>query len=199
MTETADLHISAFADNELSRDECEFLVRRLSRDAEARGRLLRYATIGAAMRGELLGPDPDVLRRRIGAALEGVHLPARSEAPAKRRLRRLTRPAVGAGIAASVAVAALLAIRMGGEGARPEEPAVVAADPVPGQTFAEGELLPSYIVPAGGTAERQTSIALTDYLVQHNQFTPAIRRASLNSMVVGEQQWRALPAPQPEE
>lgn len=194
MTDVTDLQISAFVDNELSRDECEFLVRRLSRDPEARRQLLRYATIGAAVRGDLLGPDPDVLRRRIGAALEGVHLPARTEPPARPRLRHFARPAIGAGIAASVAVAALLAV---GTTSEEDVPAVLAADPVPDTVFLEGELLPSYIVPV--EAAGQTSITLTDYLVQHNQFTPAIRRASLNSSVVGEQRYWQTAAPAPGE
>ncbi|NIW23180.1 MAG: hypothetical protein GWN29_00665, partial [Gammaproteobacteria bacterium] len=110
MTESPDTQISAFADGELGRDESEFLVRRLSRDADARCKSVRYATIGAALRGELIGPDPDVLRRRISASLEGVHVPEHAPVTAPSPLRRLLRPAAGVGIAASVAIAALLAV-----------------------------------------------------------------------------------------
>jgi negative regulator of sigma E activity len=196
MTEIADLQVSAFADDELSRDECEFLVRRLSRDAEARRQLLRYSMIGAAMRGELLGPDPDVLRRRISAALEGVHLPARTEALPRSRFQHLGRPILGAGIAASVAIAALLVVSAGSDSGDRADLPVAAVDPIPETTFAEGELLPSFVVPL--EASSQSSIRLTDYIVQHNQFTPAIRRASINSTVAGEQHyWRPVPPTQP--
>ena len=110
MTDSPDIQISAFADGELARDESEFLVRRLSRDADARCKTVRYATIGAALRGELIGPDPDVLRRRINASLEGVHVPEHAHASVPNPLRRFLRPAAGVGIAASVAIAALLAV-----------------------------------------------------------------------------------------
>ncbi|HSG64662.1 MAG TPA: sigma-E factor negative regulatory protein [Gammaproteobacteria bacterium] len=201
MTESADLQISAFADDELSRDECEFLVRRLSRDSEARRQLLRYTVIGASMRGELLSPDPDVLRRRISAALEGVHLPVRADtqdgAQATPWLRLLTRPAVGAGIAATVAVAAVLVVSSGSRDAQQTEPTAAVMESVPSSVAVESELASGYIVPV--SAGSQPYITLTDYIVQHNQFTPAIRRASINSSVVGEQtSWRvAPPAPAP--
>ena len=62
MTGQIQEQISAFSDDELSPEECEFLVRRLERDSESREKVQSYAVIGAALRGELLGPDPDVLR-----------------------------------------------------------------------------------------------------------------------------------------
>ena len=46
--------ISAFTDDELSAEECEFLVRRLERDPESREKVLRYAAIGSAIRGDML-------------------------------------------------------------------------------------------------------------------------------------------------
>jgi sigma-E factor negative regulatory protein RseA len=198
MTEIADLQISAFVDDELSRDECEFLVRRLSRDDDARRQLLRYSMIGVAMRGELLGPDPDVLRRRISAALEGVHLPTRAEPAPRSPLRRLARPALGAAIAASAAIAALLVVSAGSDRSVGNDPPVAAASAIPEAAFFEGELLPSFVVPT--EADTQSSIRLTDYIVQHNQFTPAIRRASINSSVAGEQHyWRPVPPTPPAE
>lgn len=199
MTEFADLQISAFTDDELSRDECEFLVRRLSRDAQARRQLLRYAAIGASLRGELLSPDPDVLRRRISAALEGVHLPIRGETHEEVQPRsfsqRMMQPAIGAGIAATVAVVAVLAVSSGSSDSEQAESAVAAMESVPSAPAVESEFLPSYVVPVN--AGNQPFITLTDYMVQHNQFTPAIRRASINSSLVGEQHyWRIVPANQ---
>ncbi len=186
MTESPDIQISAFADDELARDESEFLVRRLSRDADARCKTVRYATIGAAVRGELLGPDPDVLRRRISASLEGVHVPEHVAATGPHPLWRLMRPAAGVGIAASVAIAALLAIRPGpsvDSGAN--APPVAVVETVPTVAPVQTELMPSFVVPVSATS--QSHIRFTDYLVQHNRFAPAIRRASINSTIAGEQ------------
>ena len=186
MTDSPDIQISAFTDGELARDEAEFLVRRLSRDADARCKTVRYATIGAALRGELIGPDPDVLRRRISASLEGVHVPEHPYTPVQNPLWRLVRPAAGVAIAASVAIAALLAVNPGpgvDPGAGAASVAVIETVPtvVPMQT----ELLPSFVVPVSATS--QSSIRFTDYLVQHNRFAPAIRRVSINSTIAGDQ------------
>jgi negative regulator of sigma E activity len=187
MTESIDLQISAFLDDELSLDECMFLVKRLERDPESRRKTLRYAAIRGAVRGELLDPDPDVLRRRIGAALEGVHLPVRAEPQAAALGQRLFGPAIGAGIAASVAVVALLALNSGRNSVESTNEAAVAEQMAPAET--QPDVTPTYIVPV--RAGEQPFIRLTNYLVQHNQFTPAIRRASMNASVVGEQHvWR---------
>ena len=106
MSEQIQDQISAFTDDELSAEECAFLVRRLERDPKTRDSVLRYSIIGAALRGELPNPDPDVLRRRVRAELDGVRaLEQVRESTAVRS--RYFRPAVGLGIAASVAVAAL--------------------------------------------------------------------------------------------
>ena len=185
MTESPDSQISAFADGELTRDEAEFLVRRLSRDADARCKTVRYATIGAALRGDLLGPDPDVLRRRISAALEGVHVPEHAHSAAPHPLRRALRPAAGLGIAASVAIAALLAVNPG-PSVDPisSTPPVSVVETVPAVVPVQTELPPSFVVPVSATSP---SIRMTDYLVQHNRYAPAIRRASINSTIAGEQ------------
>ncbi len=192
MTESQDLQISAFADGELARDESEFLVRRLSRDADARRKTVRYAAIGAALRGELIGPDPDVLRRRISAALEGVHVPEHAPmAPMAPKaepspLRRLLRPAAGVGIAASVAIAALLAVNPGPSvDSVADAPPVAVVETVPAVVPVQTEMLPSFVVPVSATS--QSSIRFTDYLVHHNRFAPAMRRVSINSSIAGEQ------------
>jgi hypothetical protein len=92
----------------------------------------------------------------------------------------------------------LLAVGIDSENSVSVDAPVAAADPIPDAAVVEGELLPSFVVPEQvGT---QSSIRLTDYIVQHNQFTPAIRRASINSSVAGEQHyWRPVPQDQPED
>jgi len=151
------------------------------------------------MRGELLNPDPDVLRRRIGASLEGVHLPDRPEvAPIKRGYPRLMRPALGAAIAASVAVAALVLVSSVAVLGERDAELVAQSNPsaVPSEPAVSTELLPSYIVPASATTSPST-ITLTDYVVRHSQFTQPIRTPSIRSSVAGEQHyWRIVPASQ---
>lgn len=184
MTESPDIQISAFADGELGRDEAEFLVRRLSRDADARCKTVRYATIGAALRGELIGPDPDVLRRRISASLEGVHVPAPEVTAAPSPLRRLVRPLAGVGIAASVAIAALVAVNPDlGVDPGSSTPPVPVVETVPTVVPVQTELMPSFVVPVSATSQ----LRFTDYLMHHNRFAPAIRRVSINSSIAGEQ------------
>jgi len=180
----------------LSRDECEFFVRRLSLDAAARRRLLRYHTIGAALRGELLGPDPDILRRRISASLEGVHLPSRPEPVAARTYHRYLRPALGAAIAASVAIAALLVLRVTPSGVPAVDSTVADGgqmSPSPAATVTS-DLPRGYVIPA--IFSGQYSMTMTDYIMQHNQYAPAIRNLSINSSVAGEHVYRASPAVQ---
>src|SRR5882672_117472 len=110
MTDQTNDQISAFIDDELSDEQSAFLLRRFERDPDARDQAVRYTMIGAALRGELLGPDHGVLRRRISVALSGQPLPAaRTAAPRVRA--RYVRPLVGFGIAASVAVAAIVGLR----------------------------------------------------------------------------------------
>ena len=107
MSEQFQEHVSAFMDDELPAEECAFLVRRLERDPEFRDRALRYSVIGAAMRGELLNPDPDLLRRRVREELDGIPSTGR-ERMSPAASSRLIRPAAaGFGIAAAVALAAL--------------------------------------------------------------------------------------------
>src|SRR5215470_312497 len=110
MTEQISDQISAFIDDELPDEESAFLMRRFERDADARSRAARYTMIGAALRDELVGSDPEVLRRRIAAAMTGT-APVAQQRPAARVQWRYLRPAVGVGIAATVAVAAIVGLR----------------------------------------------------------------------------------------
>jgi anti-sigma factor RsiW len=69
MTEHFDEQISEFIDDEMSPEQCEFFVRRLQKDDEARARYMRYQLIGAAVRGEHIQRNASELRRRLQAAL----------------------------------------------------------------------------------------------------------------------------------
>src|SRR5215470_14829468 len=150
MTEQISDQISAFIDDELSDEESAFLLRRFERDADARSRAARYTMIGAALRDELLGPDHSILRRRIAVALTGT-VPSAQQRPAPRLQWRYLRPAFGVGIAATVAVAAIVGLRavnvsrLGAPGAAStvSGPLVTRA----GGTGVGGDSAPSYVVP----------------------------------------------------
>jgi sigma-E factor negative regulatory protein RseA len=177
--------ISAFLDDELSDEETAFLVRRFERDAEARNQLRRYTAIGCALRGELTTADPDVLRRRITSALHGAvpqqQLAAR--APIVQPWRaRLVRPFVGVGIAAAVAIAAVIGLRFANEARSPVEG--LEATPLQAGQWTEP---PSYVVPqdAAESGPVAPPIRLTNYLMRHGEYASGLSRTSVHSNVVG--------------
>ena len=196
MTGQIQEQISAFSDDELSPEECEFLVRRLERDSESREKVQSYAVIGAALRGELLGPDPDVLRNRVRQTLAGVSLAPRTAANSSGWVTRMIRPVLGTAIAAGVAAVGLLALNSTtqispGDGA----PVAVAQQSAAGEPNSQ---VLSYVVPqdAGIVLDRseqiiQPPILLTNYLVRHGEYTFGLGRRSIHSTVVsGQDTWR---------
>lgn len=192
MTEKIHDQISAFIDDELSEQESAFLVRRLERDTDARHRAMRYMLIGNALRGEL-PVGHDVLRHRVQSALSGSISPVTavaSRAPATRQ-RPYVRPVVGFGIAAAVAVAAVIGLRALNQ--------PVTATSAPLAVSNNNPTLPvgppqwtepaSYVVPqdpqdvAGGPPT--SPIRLTNYLMRHGEYASGLSRTSVHSNVVG--------------
>jgi sigma-E factor negative regulatory protein RseA len=179
MSEQIHDQVSAFIDDELSTEECAFLVRRFERDPESRAKLVRFSVIGSALRGELLQPNPDMLRRRVHHALNGspsaakppvAALPPTSAVPNGRWVN----PAVGFGLAASVAVAALFTVRALNEAESiGEAPAQVLSTIVPTNTLQST----SVVAPV-------PPIRLTNYLLHHGEYA-GLSRTSVHSTVVG--------------
>ena len=184
MTERIEDQISAFIDDELSAEECAFFVRRLDHDPVARDRLVRYAKIGSTLRGELLSPDPDVLRRRLQHAMSGVSAPPMRSSTLGRGLRStLLKSAMGFGIAAAVAVVAVLALRMVTQDGL-DAGALSADQPLQADERADA---PSYVVPQDVEARRLVSppTRLTNYLIRHSEYANPVRRTSFHSDLVG--------------
>jgi negative regulator of sigma E activity len=104
MSEHIQEQISEFIDDEMSADACEFFIRRLEHDEEARARYFRYQLIGAAVRGEHLAFNAACVtgaeQQPVTMELESVQ---RSSRPAKRRV------AAGLGIAASLVLVTIFA------------------------------------------------------------------------------------------
>jgi negative regulator of sigma E activity len=182
MTDQISDQISAFIDNELSADESALLVRRFERDSDARARALRYTLIGASLRGELLEPHPSVLRQRVAAALSGSVTPSPSRAR-ESLMDRWTRPLLGVGIAATVAVVAIGTLRSLNEASlAPESALPLAAVPLQAR---DSLVAPSYVVPQATEASPTFAPRLTNYLMHHGWVASGLTRTSVNSTVVG--------------
>jgi sigma-E factor negative regulatory protein RseA len=185
MTEQISDQISAFIDDELSDEESAFLMRRFERDADARSRAARYTMIGAALRDELVGSDPEVLRRRIAVALTGT-APAAQQRPAARVQWRYLRPAVGVGIAATVAVAAIVGLRainfsrVGAPGSAATAPLQARASDTAPSYVVPREVSDTPVVPVGTPAVR-----LTNYVMHHSEYASRLNRLPVHSNVVG--------------
>lgn len=64
--------LSEFVDDEMSVEECDFFVRRLQLDDEARSRFVRYQLIGSALRGEQAHVNADPGKAAAGASSPGL-------------------------------------------------------------------------------------------------------------------------------
>jgi len=178
MTESTQDQISAFVDGELSADETEFLLRRLSHDRDARRHLKAYLAIGAAVRGELIADRVVDLSDSIVAALDGTEDEV-IEVSEARGWFRFAKPVAGVAIAASVAVSALLLLQDSGV---PGAPVAQVTGPA-----VNAEVAPAYVVPSGSEeipSLVRPRIRLTNYLVNHGQHTSSLGRQLINSSVV---------------
>jgi negative regulator of sigma E activity len=185
LTEPAHDQLSAFLDDELSEEETAFLVRRFERDPDVRSQLVRYATIGSALRGELFRPNPNILRRRVAAALNGAQpQPQPQRVPAARPWRgQVVGPLVRVGIAAAVAIAAVVALRSVND-LRSAPAAAETGTPVQVRQWTEP---PSYVVPQDAleSGPVRAPIRLTNYLMHHGEYASRLSRTSVHSNVVG--------------
>jgi sigma-E factor negative regulatory protein RseA len=219
-----DSQLSAMFDGELSAAECELLARRLTRDDALRGQWSRYAKIGAALRAErgVKLHDRVALRVQVQIAQEVGYsessvgevavargtavAPARkSSSTASDRWMRFTRPVLGAGIAAGVAVMSI--VWMQGN----SEDTLVAVNPVPDTVTMAPETVGTIVaqnpapvaaaepVISNGEPERystpapnsQTNLApnarLANYVVAHSEYSgPLSRRMALLGLVASE-------------
>ena len=215
-----DSQLSAMFDGELPAAECELLARRLTRDEVLRGQWSRYSLIGAALRAERGVRLDDRIAKRVQAALaqdpaygestDASPRPAAASAGAgqssARRWARLTRPAVGAGIAAGVAAVSIFWLR----GEDPQAESLLAARPATAVTretaSATGPAVLTAAVSTSGARpssasgdyttpapSSQLSIAptarLANYVVAHSEYSgPLSRRMALLSLVGSENQ-----------
>ncbi len=179
--ELAASQLSAMVDEQLDAMEINLALRRLSRDGGLQARWERYHLISDALQGHL----PDALdlsfAARIHQAIAAEPLPQ----PVARPLPAWYKPVTGFGLAASVALATLVGIRMNPPDAptvsaplvsstTPPPPASLAAAPVRSTTIPlQVAALNSSVNPL---AAEPSAVRLNSYLVNHNGY------ASMNSV-----------------
>jgi len=170
MSDQFNEQISEFIDDEMAGDECDFFVRRLQRDDEARDRYLRYQLIGTMMRGEHASLGADIARRVNSAINE--------EAQPERQSVRGGRLAAGFGIAASLALVALAGYLLLGSG---DTIAPETAD-----TAAPGTGMPVLAtgIETAQLANAPTPVTGIQYLFHHTNYTSGLNRTIMHSSVV---------------
>jgi hypothetical protein len=117
----------------------------------------------------------------VPPAAAGARAPARWQA-------RFARPVVGFGIAATVAVAAIVGLRSLNDSRLPP-PRAAATAPAQSPLLAREsvEVPPSYVVPQEVAETRPVTppIRLTNYLMHHGEYASRLSRTSVHSNVVG--------------
>lgn len=178
MSEQFIEQISEFIDDEMSAEECEFFVRRIQRDDEARGRYLRYQMIGTMLRGEHALLTSALSGRLAAAAMNASPNPA----PAQVRHPRIARVAAGLGIAASVALVAVVGLALV-EPEAPGDTAAVAA--MPDENIDDiARYTPVGSLETTQLAGAPTPVTGIQYLFHHTNYTSGLSRTIMHSSVV---------------
>jgi anti-sigma factor RsiW len=174
--------VSALLDGELADNESALVVRRVTRDEGLKATALRYCLIGDAMRGELPARSPSGLVERVRAEVDEQAAPGRPRA-------RWGRYAAGFGVAASVALLALVAL----PGGSPD----IAPVPV-SSTEVAAPAAGAYTVPPPQprTASNGPN-RLTRYYVNHSEYSSLMGgRGALSRIVISPPAEENEPAPE---
>ena len=171
MNDAIRMQISAFVDGELPEAETDLLLRRMSQDADLRKQAAEFLEIGRAMRGEPGVPGVERLQERISAALNDRPMVADEvlpELPSGRSIR----PLVGAAVAASVALLAIVGLQF--------SPCVDGTDTAaPASAVAEVAEDTTYVVPP-----RPVDDQLRQYVMSHGASTSELGGNSMNARLV---------------
>jgi len=159
--------LSAMLDGELSPDEAKFMLRRLEHDVELARCWERWQLCGELMRGRADGVLPSDFAVRVAAAVQAPLPRAHTQVNAPRRSRRVLWG--GMGLAASLAMAAVLVVTLpADEGAAESVAEAVASDnPVPA---AVAEITPVPIeadIPAVPEPAPERALAVTVPVPDH--------------------------------
>lgn len=168
--------LSALVDDELVDVEINLVLRRLSRDDDARNRWERYQLISDVIQGHLPVAFDTDFAARIRQAIEAEPLPQSAARP----LPAWYKPVTGFGLAASVALMALFGLKLNQTDTL--QPAAPFATTTP--TLSTPPVsLPTQIVVATRPADpvaAPVEARLTSYLVNHNGYASM---SSVNGML----------------
>jgi sigma-E factor negative regulatory protein RseA len=183
MNQEIKQQLSALIDGELERDQTRFLLKRMQADDELSQCWSRWHAAGESLRGQGITPLRLDFAQRIAQTLEA------EAAPRRPAMAPLLRWAGGIAVAASVALAALLAVDPGAGPAPVAPPLAAAPAPVPSATppaevapspYREQDLRPPLLLDAQTVSASETSPYATtvrldprieSYLVRHNEAT----------------------------
>lgn len=161
MSEKTREHISSLMDGEISRETSRFLVRRLGTDEELCATWARYHLVRDCLRhqdGNLSGED---LCSRVNRALEDEE----PSVPARRLLMGWLKPVAGTAIAASVALAAVLAVGPGSPGGQQAPSGNIPGGELASFTSPQGIASGQAAQPVSANAGRDMNF----YLLRHYQ------------------------------
>lgn len=176
MTDQIREQISALLDGELARDELGLLVRRMERDAELRRAFGNYVLIGEALRAPGSVTASRGFAARVEAALDETPAQVESIDGLRRQgASRWARPALASAVAASVAVAGVLLLRLD---TKVDEPVADATDSIEA---------PQYVPQSSAASPTlEQSQRLASYLVAHSQFSSPLGRRAVLMNVLAE-------------
>ena len=191
MNEELDSQLSAMFDDELPREECELLARRLSRDEMLKARWGRYAVVGAVIRAERGVRLNAPLAGRVNAAIsaEPVLAAAAARAAARPGLR-WWQPLTGAAVAAGVAATSVLWLRA-------QAPAVLPLTAQHAEATVSAPLLraaaglsdASYVTPRTPAVRPMLvpSTQLANYVVAHSMVSSPVAGRNLLSAFISSE------------
>lgn len=179
MSEEFKEHMSALVDGELETRSASEVIDVLLENDELKAHWTRYHVLRDVLRHKAYPDAGTELRERVQESLadEPLHFPPRRLLP--RRWRKTLKPAAGAALAASVAVAAVLTVRgldelpVQPQAARPAA-AQMATDSasavIPVSATSQGEMRPAALRRLQwNTSEPAVAQRLNGYLVNHSE------------------------------
>lgn len=166
MSDTVNKQLSSCLDGELPSEEATLLMKRLGRDALSRAALDRYSVMGEAMRDGLV---PELLDGKFAQRVsEEIASEDVSQSGTSIWRGKIQRVMAGAGVAAAVAVVALVSLQT----------AFVESDQTRLSAQGEADVI-SYTVP-------QPPDRLTSYMVRHGSQAATARNSSWTRVVTDE-------------
>ncbi|MCG8434815.1 MAG: sigma-E factor negative regulatory protein [Gammaproteobacteria bacterium] len=180
MTEVLFEQLSALADGELDQVEAELLLARIQRDPELAKAWERYHLTGDAVRRSLAPVHDTDLASRVMAGIDAEGAVAQSKTD--KRLGgafELLKPVIGLGVAASVAMVAVMSIQNGGDDTLPSEV-------VPSAVITQTSTIDySRVQPVNWNVTQQAEVKqqLNAYLINHNLHAGSRRLQGVNPYV----------------